>query len=60
MDAQDIANVDPHPRCPDCGEVMTPEGTHQEADGPNIVTIVYRCPNGHLHPMLGRRTRAAD
>ena len=53
------ARRDPHPRCCDCGEVMQMLGTVQEERRPDAVILVYRCPNGHTHEMLGRRVRAA-
>jgi len=55
----DLANPrDPHPRCSDCGEVMQ---MLEAVPGwrPDAVILVYRCPNGHTHEMLGRRVRAA-
>jgi len=55
----DLANPrDPHPRCSDCGEVMQMLGTVQEERRPDAVILVYRCPNGHTHEMLGRRVQA--
>jgi len=53
------ARRDPHPRCRDCGEVMQMLGTVQEERRPDAVVLVYRCPNGHTHEMLGRRVPAA-
>ena len=52
------ARRDPHPRCSDCGEVMQMLRTVQEERRPDAVVLVYRCPNGHTHEMLGRRARA--
>ena len=52
------ARRDPHPRCSDCGEVMQMLRTVQEERRLDAVILVYRCPNGHTHEMLGRRVQA--